>query len=123
MKYLLLLALFCLVSCLPSEPAGGESVDDCISANTGNPNATYAYVKSNIIDAHCISCHGSSGGWSAASYESILKKVDKGDYTNSRIYMRAVLGSPSAMPPTGTVLTTTEEQALADWIDDCAPSS
>jgi mono/diheme cytochrome c family protein len=80
-----------------------------------------------IFEAHCISCHGSFGGWDASSYASVMESgnnapvVIPSDAENS-LLVQKMLGQQSIgsyMPP-GGLLPIDEIQVVIDWIDSGA---
>jgi mono/diheme cytochrome c family protein len=90
-----------------------------VVSNTGGPTATpgaspsFANDVFPILKSKCGMCHGTSGGWSAADYTSIIKAVVAGDSANS-VLAQQLLGG--LMPPGGK-LTDTEIQIIVDWIN------
>lgn len=77
-----------------------------------------------IFEAQCVACHGSFGGWSAASYEDVMTTGDNapvvipGDAENSLLAQK-VLGTHeegTIMPPSGK-MDDDEIQVIVDWID------
>jgi mono/diheme cytochrome c family protein len=84
---------------------------------------TYIADVQSIFDAKCSSCHGSSGGWDASSYNSVMTSgkhaptVIAGDYKNS-VLMQKILGTQTEgdiMPPSSS-LNDAEIQVILDWI-------
>ncbi len=84
---------------------------------------TFSADVQSIFEAKCSSCHGSSGGWDASSYNSVMTTgqhapvVSAGDYQNS-LLMQKILGTQTVgdiMPPSST-LSDAEVQTILDWI-------
>jgi cytochrome c553 len=88
---------------------------------TNNPNATFSYINSNILQPKCVSCHGSSGGYSFASYSSTVKAVTSGQPTLSPLYLSVAPGG--TMPQGASPLSSTDVQAISDWIGAGAPNN
>jgi mono/diheme cytochrome c family protein len=83
-----------------------------------------------ILEAKCISCHGSMGGWDAATYQSVINSgqngpvVIPGDVENSLLAQK-ILGTHqqgSIMPPGGR-MPESEIQPILDWIANGAPDN
>jgi mono/diheme cytochrome c family protein len=83
-----------------------------------------------IFDAKCIFCHGTDGGWDAASYESVMNTGDNapavipGDAENS-LLIQKLLGTQAEgdiMPPFAP-LTESEIQIITDWVTAGAPDN
>lgn len=85
-----------------------------------NPNATFSYLNANIFQKTCIACHAGAtsqnGMVDLSSYQGVLARVTPNNSLVSSLYI-AVSGSTPAMPKTGTPLSPTLTQAIADWID------
>lgn len=75
--------------------------------------ATYSSISKNILAPGCVSCHGSSGGYSFESYAQTVKAVTAGKPASSPLYTAVSAGT---MPKGGTPLTTQQIQAISDWI-------
>jgi hypothetical protein len=76
--------------------------------------ATFTWVSTNILQPKCVSCHGTAGGYSFATYTGTLRAVRPGTSATSLLYT-AVLNN--SMPKSGTVLTTVQKDAIKRWID------
>lgn len=81
-----------------------------------------------IMQAKCVACHGSLGGWNAASYSGIMTSgnhaptVIPGDAANS-LLVQKLMGTQTeglVMPPSGK-LPDSEIQIIIDWINAGAP--
>ncbi len=77
-----------------------------------------------ILQVKCVLCHGSLGGWNAASYTSIMTSgnhvpvVIPGDAANSLLAQK-LLGTQASgeiMPPSGK-LSDSEIQIIVNWIN------
>jgi mono/diheme cytochrome c family protein len=76
-----------------------------------------------ILQARCQACHGSLGGWSAASYEDVMTSgnnapvVLAGDAEQSLLakWLLGTIDGGGSMPPSG-VLSDSEIQVVLDWI-------
>jgi len=106
--------------------------ESCTTANTGNANATFTFLNSNIFAAstttRCLSCHSSSGdiqknagGFNIDSYTGVLTQVSAGLPNSSTIFIRTNAGTMPNSP--GVPLSQTQLDALSDWILDCAPNN
>ena len=94
---------------------------------TGTPTSgvpTFAADVLPIFEAKCTSCHGTSGGWTASSYTSVMTTgthgpvVKPGDATNS-LLVQKLQGTQqigSLMPPSGK-LSDAEIKIILDWIN------
>ena len=77
-----------------------------------------------ILQAKCVLCHGSLGGWNAASYTSIMTSgnnapvVIPGDAANSLLAQKlfGTQASGGIMPPSGK-LSDSEIQIIVNWIN------
>jgi mono/diheme cytochrome c family protein len=83
-----------------------------------------------ILEAKCIPCHGSMGGWDGTSYEAVMSTGDNaptvipGDIKNS-LFAQKILGTHekgTIMPPGGK-MTSTEIQLILDWIESGAENN
>jgi len=83
-----------------------------------------------IFEQSCTVCHGTFGGWDAASYDSVINSGDNGpavipgDAENSLLAQK-ILGTHnigSIMPPGGK-LPDEEIRIILDWIDAGAPEN
>ena len=82
------------------------------------PNATYTFLKSQIFNPTCQSCHGVSGGLTTGDYSSVLSKITTGNSAVSTLYLRVIGTSVGTqMPSGGPYLSTEEKASIADWID------
>jgi len=77
-----------------------------------------------IFQARCGACHGTSGGWTATSYQNVMTTgshspvVKAGDANNS-LLVQKILGTQNIggiMPPSGK-LSKTEIQTIVNWIN------
>ena len=110
-------------------PAGGSGTptntnpDGSPFGNDGtNPKATpvlYSAVQV-ILNTSCVSCHGSSGGYSFSSYSGTLNAVRPGD-PNDSILFNVVNGG--LMPKGGAKLAQDEIQQISDWIKQGAKNN
>jgi hypothetical protein len=82
---------------------------------------TWAEHVQPILQAGCAACHGSSGGWDAATYDSTVNSgnsgaaVIPGNADGSSLAQR-LLGNGALMPP-GSPLGDSDIQLIIDWID------
>ncbi|MDF1596094.1 MAG: c-type cytochrome [Acidimicrobiia bacterium] len=107
----------------------------------------YARDIAPIFQASCAGCHGTSGGWDAATMESVIESGDSGAAVvpgdpDGSILMQRLLGEGNLMPPGGalpdaqitlieqwiaggatTEVTVGDEQATGDytWTKDVLP--
>ena len=76
-----------------------------------------------IFNSKCTSCHGNSAGLNLSSHNDLMDGSNNGDvivpfdHTNSELWIRVESGQ---MPPSGSNLTTSEVNLIADWIDEGA---
>ena len=97
-------------------------------AQIGNLGAGYSYVtpptytslKADVLTSRCLSCHGSSGGFSTEFYSQIITRVSVGNPAGSLLYQRVANDS---MPTSGGPLTAAQKQKIFDWIADGAPNN
>jgi mono/diheme cytochrome c family protein len=102
----------------PTEPA----------PTTSSTPRTFTADVEPIFDAKCTMCHGTLGGWTATSYDSVMKTgenapvVKPGDPKGS-LLMQKILGTQTeggVMPPGGK-LSDADIQIIQDWIASGAP--
>lgn len=74
--------------------------------------ATFTYINANILQPKCVSCHGTSGGYSYANYTATLRSVVPGNPNASLLYTETASGSM----PKRTRLTTQEVDLIRSWI-------
>jgi mono/diheme cytochrome c family protein len=87
-----------------------------------NPKATFTYLNQNILPK-CTGCHSTNhqaGGYSYSSYSETLVSVKAGDPANSAFYQAVTTGG---MPKGGTSLSTSDLQAISDWISGGAKNN
>ncbi len=82
---------------------------------------TFTSLKTDVLNPHCASCHGGSGGFSVATYGDVMTKVTAGDplAAGSRLYFRTQNGT---MPQSGP-LSASDVQKIYDWIFANAPNN
>jgi uncharacterized membrane protein len=77
-----------------------------------------------ILEAECVICHGSFGGWDGSSYEAVMTSGNNapviilGDAENSLLAQK-MLGTQiigNIMPP-ADLLPEDEIQIIVDWIE------
>lgn len=82
-----------------------------------NANATFTWISVNILQPKCVTCHKASGAASANlrlnNYTNTLAAVVPNSPATSKIYIQSADGS---MPKDAPDLSTTEIQAIYDWI-------
>jgi hypothetical protein len=89
-------------------------------APSGNPNAKFSYIETNILGPKCVSCHGTSGGVTLSNYTSTLNVVTKGNALTSQLYTSVQSGT---MPLGGSPLSSAEIKDIMDWINDGAANN
>jgi hypothetical protein len=92
---------------------------------SGNPNASYAYLNTNVFVASCTGCHSGAtpaGNIDLTTYLNVTKYLSKGNEAASMIYT-AVSGNTPAMPLNGTPLSAALVKDLGDWINDGAANN
>jgi len=98
---------------------GGEPASEVDAAEL-----TWTVHVQPILQASCSVCHGSAGGWDAATYDSTLNSgnagpaVVPGDADASSMAQR-LLGNGALMPP-GSALADDQIQLIIDWINNGA---
>ena len=126
---------------------GGGGGSGCVDATTssGNPDATLAWVQSNVFGGICTNCH--TGGtaapmgvdWSTeantcsnvgrtSGEDSSLMEIDSGNPECSHVIWKLEGQGPNGetiiggqMPLGGSALPTAEIQNIKDWISDGTP--
>jgi mono/diheme cytochrome c family protein len=88
---------------------------------TDNPNAKLSYINTQVLQPKCVRCHGTDGGYSFSSYANTLKALTPGDPTISALYLSVAPGGN--MPQGAPALSTTDVQAIRDWISAGAPNN
>ena len=104
--------------------AGGATEEVTIeSADAGG--YTWTVDVRPVLQASCGACHGTSGGWDAATFDSTVNSgnsgpaVVPGDADSSSLAQR-LLGNGALMPP-GNALSDIQIQLIIDWIESGAP--
>jgi mono/diheme cytochrome c family protein len=94
------------------------------TAAVGEGETSFSAEVMPIFEAQCAACHGSFGGWSAASYGDVMTTGDNapavipGDAENSLLAQK-ILGTHeegTIMPPSGK-MDDDEIQVILDWIE------
>jgi len=94
------------------------------TAAVGEGETSFSADVMPIFEAQCAACHGSFGGWSAASYGDVMTTGDNapvvipGDAENSLLAQK-ILGTHeegTIMPPSGK-MDDDEIQVILDWIE------
>ncbi len=88
---------------------------------TSTLTATYASIAKNILAPKCMGCHNSNnvaGGISFANYNSTMNTVQKGLPNSSSLYTSTAI--KRTMPRGGNALSSSETQAISDWITNGA---
>ena len=83
-----------------------------------------------ILESRCSSCHGSDGGWDAATYDSVINSGDNGpvvipgDVENSLLAqkLQGTQDEGDKMPPVLN-LSSKKIQVILDWIAAGAPNN
>jgi hypothetical protein len=117
--------------------AGRKMVFNAFSAptvigNSGNPNASFKYITTNVITPMCASCHVTAnppdGGIDLSSYAAVIAggTVQPGSPAGSSFYIQ--LGPDGDMPSTasgtrGTPVSAQLLQDISDWISDGAKNN
>jgi len=105
-----------------------STIDDLVAqlrsfAGQASGEATFKQVQQ-IFEARCTVCHGTSGGWDASTYATIMETGDHapvivpGDPDASQLVKR-LKGTQSEggpMPPGGTTLSDADIALIVDWI-------
>lgn len=92
-----------------------------VIGDSGNPNASYAYIKANVVTPMCATCHVSQqlGGVDLSSYASTLNYVQAGSATGSSLYVSIAPGGTMPQTSPGSVSAALVKD-VQDWIDDGA---
>ena len=94
-------------------PAPIEEIEDDPEPTPSNDITYTSHVK--VIMQNCTGCHSSAGGSVSGinleTYAQVKAQADAG-----RILARAINGSPSFMPPSGSLNQTTLD-TLQMWLD------
>ncbi|MDH5372171.1 MAG: c-type cytochrome [Acidimicrobiia bacterium] len=109
--------------------AGGATAEvtlgDGSAGDVDAADLTWTAHVQPILATSCSACHGSAGGWDAATYDSTLNSgnsgpaVVPGDADNSALAQR-LQGNGALMPP-GNALTNEQIQLIINWINNGAP--
>ena len=115
------------------QTAPGATPEDTPSAETTPASGgavSFAQDIQPIFKAKCTVCHGTLGGWSAASYDTVMKSGDhapvvvagdsKGSLLAQKIQGTQTRGG--VMPPGGK-LSADQIKLILDWIDAGAPNN
>jgi hypothetical protein len=92
-----------------------------VIGGSGNPNASYAYIKANMVTPMCASCHVSAqdGGVNLSSYTSTLNYLQKGSSSGSALYIAIAAGGTMPENDPGSVSAALVKD-VQDWINDGA---
>ena len=108
----------------PQPPASGGTPTPGAQSSTPSSSPSFAADVMPILQAKCVLCHGSLGGWNATSYTSVMTSGDHtpvvipGDAANSLLAQK-LLGTQTMggiMPPSGK-LSDSEIQIIINWIN------
>jgi hypothetical protein len=149
-----LLALLLLAGCGPGSGQGLDEDGDLLTTTppagapppgapppSGNPNATLAWVQSNVFGGVCSQCHIGAGApfgvnWSSATNTcanvgrqsgemATLKEIESGNPAASYVIWKVVGSGPAGepivpgrMPLNNPPLTADTIQNMRDWIAD-----
>lgn len=114
-------------------PEAGQPTAKPTPTPTPKPAVSAPSFKQDIMpifEQSCVTCHGTFGGWDAASYETVINSgnngpaVIPGDAENSFLVQK-LLGTQEIggiMPPGGP-LPDEDIQLIIDWIDAGAPDN
>jgi mono/diheme cytochrome c family protein len=112
-----------------SPPTSGDETATP-APTTGAGETSFSADAMPIFESQCAACHGSFGGWSAASYQDVMTTGDNapvvipGDAENSLLAQK-ILGTHqegAIMPPSG-MMDDDEIQIILDWIEAGAPDN
>jgi hypothetical protein len=97
------------------------------ATTTTNANASFAYLKNNLFDNACMSCHVTSPATlgdniSFATYASTITQVVPGSAATSQLYIQLAAGGamPQGNPGTTSAALLLD---LEDWINNGAPNN
>jgi cytochrome c5 len=107
----LILLVFSFFACTYNKKELPAPEDVVVDPNA--PSITYTNFTKNVMDNNCVSCHFSGGQTPFLTSYSEVQSVA------SRIKVRAIDGSPTAMPPSGLMPQTTLD-TLQMWLDQGA---
>jgi mono/diheme cytochrome c family protein len=90
-------------------------------------SASFAGDVVPILEANCIFCHGTMGGWDATTYETVIHSGNNGPVvipgdSEASLLIEKLLGTQTEggiMPPGGS-LPESDIQLIIDWIDSGA---
>ncbi len=111
-----------LVKFIRTFGSGGTNTGTTTSTPSATPSFTADVLP--ILKNKCSACHGSSGGWDASSYKSVMESgahapvVVPGNAANS-LLVQKIMGTQKdglLMPPGGK-LSDAEIQIITDWIN------
>ncbi len=88
-----------------------------VNNQQANPNATFTWIFANVLQPKCVACHGTGLALSGVRYNSYaetIKTLRTGNASSSKLYTETNSGS---MPDGGSKLSTTELNAIRDWIN------
>ncbi|PWU17975.1 MAG: hypothetical protein C5B49_07910 [Bdellovibrio sp.] len=99
----------------PSNPGAYTSSTSSSSGSSGYSNPpTFSEINSQIIQPNCLVCH-SSGTYTFTTYDTLIAGgvVKSGSPSTSTLYLDVSSGK---MPQGGTPLSTTDVNAIDNWI-------
>lgn len=94
-----------------------------VIGNSGNPNASFAFIQKNLINSACMSCHvtnpSQGGGNDFGSYAGVFAQVQPGSALGSPFYVQIAPGGSMPLGDPGSV-SAALVQDVEDWINDGA---
>lgn len=113
-----ILTAFTLASCAYNE----EKAQVTGSTPTGSA-VTLTYLKSTIFTPRCASCHPGSS-FDISDYAQLSARVVAGSANTSKLYRRVTSSDLGPIMPQGQPqLSSSEKQAIADWINNGAQNN
>ena len=117
------------------EVLGSQQIEDLVTyirtltgVATASGPVTYVSTVKSIFGAYCTACHGSSGGWSAATYQEVMTTGDDGamiipgDPDNSPLVQTLIGTHPDGMVmPPSVKMRPADIQKIVEWVKVGAP--
>lgn len=88
------------------------------------PEPKFSYIESQILGPKCTGCHyqgNASGGYAFDTYSSVLRAVNTGTPTNSKLYNITRSGEMPPLP--GPALSSEQLNLILTWIQSGAANN
>ncbi|MBS1961934.1 MAG: hypothetical protein JST04_06945 [Bdellovibrionales bacterium] len=91
-----------------------------------DPTATFAKVNANVLQPKCVGCHSGGspqGGIDLSSYAAVVKQTVIYDPASSGLYTSVLSNASPLMPLGGSMLSSTDQDLIKNWIINGTPNN